>query len=119
MDLLTAAHDRRCAHFTDEPVRDAVVRAILDDARFAPSGGNRQPWRVAVVKDLASAGGSADLMQLVWDEYVARRQPARRRSTSSSTSSRDDVPHAPNPLLDGIETVPVVLVIAADLDASP
>ena len=32
-----------------------VVHQILDDARFAPSGGNRQPWRVAVVEDLARA----------------------------------------------------------------
>ena len=33
--------------------------SILDDARFAPSGGNRQPWRVAVVKDPAIRRGSA------------------------------------------------------------
>ena len=33
--------------FTDEPVSRATVRDLLDDARFAPSGGNRQPWRVA------------------------------------------------------------------------
>ena len=38
--------------FTDQVVDDEALRAILDDARFAPSGGNRQPWRVAVVKDL-------------------------------------------------------------------
>jgi nitroreductase len=37
--------------FTDQPVDDGIVAAILDDARFAPSGGNRQPWRVAIVKD--------------------------------------------------------------------
>ncbi|MBO0894185.1 MAG: nitroreductase family protein, partial [Acidimicrobiales bacterium] len=30
--------------FTDDPVPDEVVWRILDTARFAPSGGNRQPW---------------------------------------------------------------------------
>ena len=43
--------------FTDDPVPDAAVHQLLDDARFAPSGGNRQPWRVAVVKDPPSAAG--------------------------------------------------------------
>ncbi|MSY17851.1 MAG: NADH dehydrogenase FAD-containing subunit, partial [Actinobacteria bacterium] len=39
--------------FTDERVDDATVYAMLDDARFAPSGGNRQGWRVVVVKSAA------------------------------------------------------------------
>ena len=37
--------------FTDTPVADDVVTAILDTARFAPNGGNRQAWRVILVKD--------------------------------------------------------------------
>lgn len=37
--------------FTDQEVTDAEVAAILDIARFAPSGGNRQGWRVVVVRD--------------------------------------------------------------------
>jgi nitroreductase len=37
--------------FTDEPVGDDVLQRVLDTARFAPSGGNRQGWRVVVVKD--------------------------------------------------------------------
>jgi len=43
--------------FTTEPVDDATLYALLDDARFAPSGGNRQGWRVAVVK--TSSGGDS------------------------------------------------------------
>ncbi|MET0895265.1 MAG: nitroreductase family protein, partial [Acidimicrobiia bacterium] len=35
--------------FTDDPVPDATVREILEVARFAPSGGNRQTWRVIVL----------------------------------------------------------------------
>ena len=52
--------------FTDEAVPDAVVHQILDDARFAPSGGNRQPWRVAVVGDVTVRRRLAELMQPVW-----------------------------------------------------
>ena len=35
-----------CRAFLPTPVPEATVRAILDAARQAPSGGNLQPWRV-------------------------------------------------------------------------
>lgn len=46
--------------FTDEPVDDEIVHRILENARFAPSGGNRQGWHVIVVRgpELRSALGS-------------------------------------------------------------
>ena len=44
----------RCApttrRFLAEPVDDEVLRGVLDKARFAPSGGNRQRWRVIAVR---------------------------------------------------------------------
>ena len=39
--------------FTDEPVPDDAIFRMLDAARFAPSGGERQGWRVLVVRDRA------------------------------------------------------------------
>jgi nitroreductase len=35
--------------FKPDPVPEALVREIIDVARFAPSGGNLQPWRVIAV----------------------------------------------------------------------
>ncbi len=40
--------------FTTDPVPDELIVTILDHARFAPSGGNRQGWRVIVVRDRAT-----------------------------------------------------------------
>ena len=37
--------------FRPDPVPDETVARLLDTARFAPSGGNRQAWRVVVLKD--------------------------------------------------------------------
>ncbi|HET6966594.1 MAG TPA: nitroreductase family protein, partial [Acidimicrobiales bacterium] len=54
--------------FTDEPVRDEVVRRILDTARFAPSGGNRQAWHVVVVKDTDTRQKLRDLYLTGWYE---------------------------------------------------
>ena len=40
-------------NFTDDPVPDTVIQRILENARFAPSGGNRQGWRVVDLRWLA------------------------------------------------------------------
>lgn len=100
--------------FTDEPVGDDVLREVLDDARFAPSGGNRQPWRVAVVRDPATRTQLGALMRPIWDEYVGAN--ATGATAFAFGRSIDAPPIAgPNPLLDAIATVPVVLAVAADL----
>lgn len=101
--------------FTDEPVSDATVAEILDDARFAPSGGNRQPWRVAVVEDAGVRRRLAALMQPVWDEYVIATRAGQVPFNAVDYRSVDQPVHVPNPLLDRIESIPVVLAVAADL----
>ena len=101
--------------YTDDPVPDAAVHQLLDDARFAPSGGNRQPWKVAVVKDVTIRRRMAELMQPVWDTYMARSALGITPFNSVDDQEPADVAHSPNALLDGTESVPVVLAVAADL----
>ncbi|HYN31424.1 MAG TPA: nitroreductase family protein [Ilumatobacteraceae bacterium] len=102
--------------FTDEPVEDATITSILDDARFAPSGGNRQPWRVAVVKDPLLRRELATLMQPVWDEYMETAMVGGTPfNTVDYTTPTDIVPNKANALLSNIEAIPVVLAVAVDL----
>ncbi len=116
MDLIpTLRTTGAVRRFTDGPVPDTAVYQLLDDARFAPSGGNRQPWRVAVVKDPALRRRLGELMQPVWDAYVARAALGITPYNSVDDVEPGDVPHAPNDLLDRIESIPVVLAVAADL----
>jgi nitroreductase len=108
-------------HFTDDVVANATIEEILDDARFAPSGSNRQGWHVVVVSDPAVRRQLADLMVPVWSEYTAQIrlgetafsavQPTRADLAAARTQPQ------PNPLLDDIESVPVVLVVGVDLRA--
>ena len=105
--------------FTDQAVDDEILQAILDDARFAPSGGNRQPWRVAVVQDANRRVKLGDAMKPVWDEYVAISATGKTPFTvvdASPYQLASVTPgNVPNDLLDNIATVPVVLAVAADL----
>ena len=53
--------------FLDKNVSEEDVRQVLDDARWSPSGGNLQPWRVYVVM-----GDAKDrLVQTVKDSIAA------------------------------------------------
>ena len=46
-DAVLSRHS--CRSFTQRPVGTATLRELLDTARFAPSGGNLQPWMVHVL----------------------------------------------------------------------
>ena len=105
--------------FTEQPVDDATILSILDDARFAPSGGNRQPWRVAVVKEPGTRRSLGELMRPVWDEYAAIAATGRTPFTAIDPApyrlESTRAGNVPNGLIDGIEDVPAVLIVAGDL----
>jgi nitroreductase len=57
MDVDTALRTRGSARaFLPRPVARATVEAILEAARFAPSGSNIQPWQVHVVEGAVRDG---------------------------------------------------------------
>mgnify|MGYP000897604464 CR=1 FL=1 len=58
--------------FTDDPLPDETLHRILDHARFAPSGGNRQGTRVIVVRDTATRERLAELNAPAVRRYVAQ-----------------------------------------------
>jgi nitroreductase len=66
----------RCApstrHFTDEPIPREVLERVLDNARYAPSGGNRQGWRVIVITDRDIRRRLRELYQEPWDAYMIK-----------------------------------------------
>ena len=61
MDIIEAIHTRQSIRsFKDREVSQETVREILNISKFAPSGGNTQPWKVYVLnqnimKELESA----------------------------------------------------------------
>ena len=72
MDLLATIRGTGSVRdFTDESVDDAVLGRILDNARFAPNGGNRQAWHVVVVKDRAKRDELRSLYEGPWRDYIA------------------------------------------------
>ena len=60
-----------CRYYTQDPVSDEILAAVLDAARWAPSGGNRQPVSFLVVRDAEKKRSLKALYLPIWSEYVA------------------------------------------------
>ncbi len=60
MDVADALYKRISIRaFKDTPIDEQAVRTLLDKARWAPSGGNLQPWKVIAVSGDEKAACSA------------------------------------------------------------
>lgn len=106
--------------FTDDPVDDATVAQLLEMARFAPSGGNRQGWRVIVVREEATRSSMKALMEPVARRYVAQRMagenPFSTITPTRVTAEQVAAVDLPSGLLDWVDSAPVLLVVCVDLD---
>ena len=75
--------------YTGDPLPDTVLHEILENARFAPSGGNRQGNRVIVVRDPATRGRLAELAEPAAKRYCAQTEAGESPwNTITPTRSR-------------------------------
>jgi len=105
--------------FTDEPVTDDVIFRILDNARFAPSGGNRQGWKVLVVRDADTRAALGPLIAPTLQRYVAQVQAGEApwntiHATRLSDKEISDAP-VPSAMIDTLCAAPVLLLVFVDL----
>jgi len=112
--------------FTDDPVPDDVVYRLLDTARFAPNGGNRQAWHVIVVRDPATRVALRDLYLPGWYEYLPQMEAgltpfAAVTDRDAEATARTRAPEfaergaaAPG-FAEQLHEVPLLMVLTADL----
>ncbi|MEY2448974.1 MAG: hypothetical protein QOH79_2450 [Acidimicrobiaceae bacterium] len=125
MDLIeTLRTTGAIRNFQPDPVPDEVVYRVLDNARFAPSGGNRQGWRVVVVKDPSTRLALRDLYLPTWYEYLAQRAvgltpwaPITDRAAEARAIGSADEMRGGEGFPEDLDEVPVLLVVLADLRA--
>lgn len=68
-----------CRFFLEDPVTDDVLERLLDAARFAPQGGNRQPVRWIAVRDPAAKRQLRDWYLEPWKRYMAATETGEVR----------------------------------------
>lgn len=106
--------------FTDDPLPDEVLSRILDNARFAPSGGNRQGTRVVIVRDADSRSALAELALPGARRYVTQGvhgespwNPLHAPGVDAATMAAAEVP---DQMSEPFREAPVVLVFCVNLE---
>jgi nitroreductase len=95
-------NQRAIRHFSERPVPDDAVEAILSAAIRAPSGGNRQPWRFLVIRN-------ADTKRRLGQWYLSAWQAA----TADMGELTQPYRHGAE-LAQQMETVPVLILACID-----
>ena len=105
--------------YTGEPVPDEAIYRILDHARFAPSGGNRQGWHVLMVRDPATRDSLADLAVPAAKRYTAQIAAGQSpwNSVEPLAVGPDEIERTqpPSRLTETFREASVVLVVCVDL----
>jgi nitroreductase len=113
--------------FEPTPVTRSDVYDLLDTARFAPSGGNRQSWRVIVVESPVRRQAVRDLYLPGWYEYLAQTRSglvpfspiADEAAVAQALERTEEIAAAaaagPGGFAEHLDEVPVLLVVLADL----
>src|SRR5436190_2471383 len=107
--------------FTADPLPDEVLAKILDRARFAPSGGNRQGWKVIVVREQQMKDELARLSGIAAKRYAAQAANGESPWNSIDPPRVDaatiERTAPPARLTEPINQAPAVPVICVDLKA--
>jgi nitroreductase len=105
--------------FTDDDLPDDVLWRIFDNARFAPSGGNRQGAHVTVVRDASVRRRLAELGRGVAQRYyaqlVAGENPWNTVHPTQVPQDVIDATEIPETFVAPFLKAPVVLVVSVDL----
>lgn len=105
--------------FTKDPISDATLHRIFDRARFAPSGGNRQGWRVIVVRDTKTRDAIAAATVPAAKRYTAQVKAGDNPWNSVDKPSIDaatiEKTEPMQRLIDPVHQSAAVLVLCVDL----
>jgi nitroreductase len=105
--------------FTDEPISDSALLKILDNARFAPSGGNRQGWRVIIIRKQETKEALAELTIPAAKRYEAQIKAGENPWNTVDPTNVDarTIELTPSPSYFTLPLVQaaVVLVVCVDL----
>ena len=109
MEFLDVLHTTpTCRYYRPDPVPDDVLRRVLDGARWAPTGGNRQGVRFLVVRDAARRRRLKELYLPLWEQYAERSRDVSDVPRPRMLANAD---HMARPL----DEIPALIVVCARL----
>jgi nitroreductase len=99
-------------YYKEDPIPEDVLTRVLNAARWAPQGGNRQPNRYIVVRDAEKKKALRDLYFPLWRDYLAAA------GVGAIAIRGNEVPKLlkdADYFADNLHKVPVLVVVCAHL----
>jgi nitroreductase len=97
-----------------DPIPDDVLRRVLQAATFGPSGGNRQAWRVIVVRDAGLKQELARRYRARWTPYCEASRKAALALPGKARARSLRALDAGDHLAGHLHEVPAILVVCFD-----
>jgi nitroreductase len=93
-----------------DPIPEDVLGRVLRAATWAPSGGNRQPWRIVAVSDRDLLGQLGALYAQSWRAYAAHSRQGLEALPEDMAASHERTLQAGDHLSAHFAETPVVLI---------
>jgi nitroreductase len=93
-----------------DPVPDDVLRRVIEAATWAPSGGNRQGWRIVAVRDAEKKRRLRDFYRGPWERYARGQRHQLERLPAEARAKGERALRAADYLAEHLDTAPVILV---------
>jgi nitroreductase len=97
-----------CRFYRPDPIPDEVLARVLDGARYAPTGGNRQGVRFIVVRDAAKRRQLKDWYLPLWERYSGQ---ATARPGAPKPKLLENADHFARHL----DEIPALIIVCAQL----
>src|ERR1041385_2782523 len=105
---------RAVRRLRSDPIPDAVLRRVLESATFAPSGGNRQAWRIIVVREPALKHVLAERQRTYWSAYATAGRAAASALPEAARERTLKTLAAGDYLAEHFHQLPVIFVVCFD-----
>jgi len=104
IDLLKSRRSIRA--FKPDPIPDEFIQEIIEAARWAPSGGNAQPWEFIVIR-------KKEIKDKIADLFVESTRPVRQAEMTREKELR--VPALEREITEpGFKSAPVFILVCGD-----
>jgi nitroreductase len=126
MELAEAMRTQHaCRFYSKQDIPDQVFYDAIENARFGPQGGNRQPVRFVIVRDPVKKKTLADLYIVPWTAYSQAAKEGIRAMTAEADGTEKATWIGINNPMKALENAdhfaehfaehPVIVVVCADI----
>ncbi len=106
---------RTLRRLRSDPVPEDLLRKVLTAATWAPSGGNRQPWRFLVVRDPARKHQLREWYLPIWRNFSQAYSRGLERLPPAARGPHTRMLAAADYLAEHFHEAPVVIVVCVHI----